>query len=236
MTFASAVLFAETDWGQVFVWGLIGGGIVLAIAGIVNIIRAMNMSYQERDTVESNQGVLIGYIVLGIVLIGGGIILKDKVGNAAEPTPLANFIEYHSKDGRFRASFPRQPKEQSRGFGMFKFRMYSVEEKDGIYGVSYFDLPLNFKPSPEMTKRMLDGGRDGMLNMMDAKLKSEAKISLDGRYPGREIRAEVPVKNAEMYCSIYIVDKRAYQVMILGKRDWLKSDKARKFLNSFELR
>src|SRR5687767_3833331 len=104
MTFASTVLFAETDWGQLFVWSLVGLGGLLAIIGLINLFRAMNAGYEERETVESNQGILIGYIVLGIVLIGGGIILRDKVGNAAEPTPLANFIEYHSKEGRFRAS------------------------------------------------------------------------------------------------------------------------------------
>src|SRR4051794_13633124 len=100
MSITVSALFAEFDWGQGFVWGLIAGGIILAIAGLVQIFRAMNVSYKERETVEANQPVLISYIVLGIVLIGGGIILKDKVGAAAaEPTSLADFIEFTSKEG-----------------------------------------------------------------------------------------------------------------------------------------
>jgi len=231
-------LFAEVNWGQGFVYGLIGGGILLAIFGLVQIFRAMQVEYKEREQVESNQPILIGYIVLGLVMIGGGIIMKDQVGGfgGGGATRLADFIEYTSKEGRFRAKFPKQPKEQSQGYLQIKFKMHTVEEKDGVYAVSYFDIP-DLKPTAKMQASMLDNARNGMMYMMNAKLKGKpARIALEGRYPGQEFQAECKDKNVEMFCSIYLVDNRAYQVMIMGKHDWLESDKARKFLNSFALR
>ena len=75
-----------------------------------------------------------------------------------------------------------------------------------------------------------------MLQNVGATMIKEDRIMLQGKYPGREVKADVPSKDAQMYCSIYLVDNRAYQVLILGKQDWLNSDKARKFLNSFALR
>jgi hypothetical protein len=237
--FTTPCLFAEVNWGQGFVYGLIGGGILLAIFGLIQIFRAMQVEYKEREQVEQNQPLLIGYIVLGLVMIGGGIVMKDQVGGlggGGGGVKLADFIEYTSKEGRFRAKFPKQPKEQTQGYLSLKFKMFNVEEKDGIYAVAYFDIP-DLKPSARMQATMLDNARNGMMYMMNAKLKGKpARIALEGRYPGQEFAAECKDKNVEMFCSIYLVDNRAYQVLIMGKHDWLQSDKARKFLNSFALR
>jgi len=231
------IIFADVDWGHGLAIGLIGGGIAMAIFGLLQVFRAMQANYQERQEVEANQPVMIGYIVLGMVMVGGGIFLKGQITTAESVTNLADFIEFTSKEGEFKASFPRTPKEQSRRYQSLRFKMFSVEEKDGIYAVAYFDLPAGIKPTAEMRKTMLDGGRNGMLYMMNAKLKGEpARISLEGRYPGQEFQAEAKSKNVEMFCSIYLVNNRAYQVLIMGNPDWLQSDKARKFLNSFALR
>lgn len=234
---APTLLLAEVNWGQGFTISLIGGGIGLAVYGIVQIFRAMQVNYDEREQVEASQPLIIGYIVLGIVMIGGGIFLKQQINAPTEATNLADFIEFTSKEGGFKASFPRKPKEQTQGYLTLKFKMFSVEEKDGIYGVAYFDIPGGLKPTGTMQKTMLDNGRNGMLYMMNARLKGQPhRITLEGRYPGQEFEAQAKDKNIEMFCSIYLVDGRAYQVLIMGKHEWLQSDKARKFLNSFALR
>src|SRR5262249_14177151 len=126
--------------------------------------------------------------------------------------------------------------EQSQSALGMKIKLFSVEEKDGIFGVAYLDLPGSVSPKGSQIEASLTGARQGMLANMNAKLIREDKITLAGKYPGRESKADVPSKNAEMYCSIYLVDNRAYQILILGKKSWLDSDKARKFLNSFALR
>src|SRR5687767_9205902 len=109
------VLFAEVNWGQGFTYGLIGGGAALAVMGIIQIFKAMQVNYDERAQVEANQPLLIGYIVLGIIMIGGGVFLKQQINGPSEVKNLADFIEFHSKEGGFKASFPHKPKEQTKG-------------------------------------------------------------------------------------------------------------------------
>ena len=48
--------------------------------------------------------------------------------------------------------------------------------------------------SAAQTQARLDGSRDGMVSNMGGTFKSEAKIELNGKYPGREILADIPSK------------------------------------------
>jgi hypothetical protein len=176
-------------------------------------------------------------MLLGIVIIIGGLYFRGSVGTSSgDSSSMSSFAEFVSKEGRFKASFPGTPKEQNQSALGIKFKMFLVEESDGILGVAYFDLPGSISTSGAQVDTVLTNARKGMLQNMGATLVKEDRITLQGKYPGREIKADVPTKDAQMYCSIYLVNNRAYQVLILGKQEWLNSDKARKFLNSFVLR
>ena len=231
------VLFAELDWAPVFLWGLIGSGGALVVLALAFFYRAMTANREESKSFEDGQTVYMGSLVFGIALIIGGLYFKTSgFAGSGNSATMSSFTEFVSKEGKFKASFPGTPKEQSQSALGIKFKMYMVEEADGVFGVAYFDLPAGTNPQGAQVDSILTNARKGMLQNMGATLVKEDRITLQGKYPGREVKADVPSKGGEMYCSIYLVNSRAYLVMILGKQDWLNSDKARKFLNSFALR
>lgn len=229
------VLFAEIDWSQAFTWGMIGGGGALVLAALIYFFKAMTSTREESHQFEANQAVYLGSLGLGIALVVGGLYFRGAFTGTSDSSSLSSFTEFVSKEGKFKAKFPGTPREKSQNALGLKIKMFMVEEKDGAFGVAYIDLPSfsNTKTIPAET--LLSNARDGMLHNVNAKLVREDRIALQGKYPGREIKADVPSKGGEMFCSIYLVDDRAYQVLIIGKSAWLNSDKARKFLNSFSI-
>ena len=230
-------LFADLDWSQLFIGGLIVCGGILIVLALAFFYRAMTANREESKSYEESQTVYMASLVFGIVLIIVGLYYRNSAGTgSSDSSSLGSYAEFVSKEGRFKASFPGTPKEQTQSALGMKFKMFLVEEKDGVLGVAYFDLPSGSNPKGTQIDAALTNARKGMLQNMKATLVKEDRITLQGKYPGREIKADVPSKGAEMYCSIYLVDNRAYQVLILGKQEWLNSDKARKFLNSFALR
>lgn len=230
-------LFAEFDWNYAFIGGLLGGGGVMVLLALIYFFRAMTANREESKGYEEAQPLYLGALGLGVALIIGGLYFRGTLtGSSANSSSLSSFTEFVSKEGRFKVSFPGTPKEKTQSALGMKFKMYLAEEKDGIFGVAYVDLPGADTIKSNQAEAALTNARKGMLSNMNATLIKEDRITLEGKYPGREIRADVPSKGAEMYSSIYLVHNRAYQVMILGKTEWLSSDKARKFLNSFALR
>lgn len=221
---------ADIQWESALFQVMIWGGVAVAVIALVQLFRAMfeDNKRGEEDAAGKSQNALIGFVALGCALAFGGYYLKTKIG----PDAGNEFREFVSQEGKFKVKFPGSPSTQTRGGFLFTIKSYMVELKDGAYGVAYVDLP---NVAGGASNTMLDSARDGMLKAMGAKKKSEARISLDGKYPGREIHADVPDKVAEMYASFYIVNQRAYMVMVIGKSFWLKNENARKFLNSFAL-
>jgi hypothetical protein len=230
-------LFAEIDWNYAFVGGMLGGGGVMVLLALIYFFRAMTANREESKAFEEAQPMYLGALGLGIALVIGGLYFRGTLGTSSvDSSTYSSFTEFVSKDGKFKASFPGTPKEKTQTALGMKFKMFLVEEKYGVFGVAYFDLPGGVEPKANQVDSILTNARKGMLQNMNGTLIKEDRITLQGKYPGREIRADVPSKGAEMFCSIYLVNHRSYQVLILGKTEWLNSDKARKFLNSFALR
>ena len=113
--------------------------------------------------------------------------------------------------------------------------MYITEERNTSYVVGYSDLPIPDKEPPAQVQVRLDASRDGQLANKDAKLVSESKIQLGGRYPGRDIYADLPGKQMYARTQIFLVDKRLYEIMAVGTQSWVKSAETSKFFDSFAL-
>lgn len=231
-----ALLFAEVDWNKGFYYGLVGGGAGMVLIAITQFVRAIFASKEEARNFESQQSTYFVGLGLGIAFLLCGLYFKNaEVGVAANSNDLSSFKEFVSTNGGFKAKFPGVPREETKGVLGLTLKLFKVEEKDGMMGVAYIDLPNGDK----LTSRQIDAGltesRKAIIKSMDGKLIKEDNITLQGKYKGRELRGEVPSRNAELFCSMYFVKGRVYQVMIVGKEFWMNSDKARKFLNSFSL-
>jgi hypothetical protein len=147
----------------------------------------------------------------------------------------ADFKEFSSKDGKFKAQFPGEPMTKTIDAAGVKAKTFTVEEKNGGYVVSYADLPIPADEGADLIEKRLDGSRDGMVKNIRGTLTGEKKIKLADKYPGREITADLPGKKGVIRARIYIVGKRLYQVLVIGTEDTAKSADATKFLESFQL-
>lgn len=229
-------LFAEVDWNQGFYYGLVFGGAGMVLIAIAQFVRMMFASKEEAKAFESQHTTYFAGLGLGIVFLLGGLYFKNAgAGVAANSNDLSSFKEFVSKSGGFKAKFPGTPKEETRGLVGMSMKIFSVDEKDGMMGIAYIDVPRGENMTNQQINAILTGARVGLIKTMDGKLIKEDPITLQGKYKGREIRGEVPSKNAELFCSMYLVKGRVFQVMIIGRDHWMNSDKARKFLNSFTL-
>jgi len=143
------------------------------------------------------------------------------------------FKEFASAEGRFKVLMPGTPKEESQAAAGTNMKTYSLTEKEGAYMVAFADLPLpKGMKEPEIQKR-LDGARDGMLSNVGGKLTNSSKITLSGKYPGREVQATLPKQqDGLLIAKIYFVNQRLYQIMVTGTKAWAGSADATKFLDS----
>jgi hypothetical protein len=146
-----------------------------------------------------------------------------------------SFREFTSEEGKFKVEMPGSPSRETvsaHGLTMISFQ---VEEKDGAYGVAYADIPMLGAASSALITRALDSARDNMVSKVNGKFTGESRISLDGKYPGREIRADIPEKNGLIQGRLYLVKDRVYMVMVVGLPGWVNSANAKRFLDSLEL-
>jgi hypothetical protein len=139
--------------------------------------------------------------------------------------------------GAFSVQMPGTPKEFKKNVetpgGAVEVLIYEmpVPATEGKFVVSLCDFPEAMKPGTE--DKRLDNARDGALASTKGKLKREKSLLID-TYPGREVTIEVEGKGM-VVLRLYAVNKRLYQVMVVGPMDLVTSQDAQKFLTSFRL-
>jgi hypothetical protein len=78
----------------------------------------------------------------------------------------------------------------------------------------------------------LDGGREGAVAKVNGKLLSETPLTLEG-YPGREMT--ISAGQLGVRSRMYLVDNRAYSIIITGPVGELNLPRVDEVLNSFKL-
>jgi hypothetical protein len=130
---------------------------------------------------------------------------------------------------------PGTPKEQTQQAAGITLKMYVVAQGNDGYAVGYADVPGVAAEQGFQLEARLDGARDGAIRNVNGKLREEKKLTLEGKYPGREFIADVPEKKLVLRARLYIVNGRLYQTLVVGVADFANSDTATKFLDSFAL-
>jgi hypothetical protein len=181
--------------------------------------------------------------LLGHKVISGGFALAIAVSlaliayDASKKTIHSEpFQEFTSAQGNFRVEMPGTPTQETALAAGISFTIFHLEEREGAYGVAYADVPMVGGLSPELVKRALDSARNAMVANVKGKFLGESSIKLDGAYPGREIRAELPIKDGMMIGRLYVVKHRLYMVLVTGLSHWVQSANAKRFLDSLEVR
>ncbi|MBN1457745.1 MAG: hypothetical protein JW912_07835 [Sedimentisphaerales bacterium] len=176
------------------------------------------------DFLKKAAGFVVGFVVVtfAISLFSGG-------------EELEAFEDYQSSRGRFTVSFPGEPEEGVQTLtshdGDFDLYMYNAGSKKISFAVAYVDYPDSvFKK--RSVKEMLDGAVDGAVNNVGGKLIDEIEVEYEG-YPGREIEVSIASEKAIIRARIYLVDKRLYQLMVIGKEDQVTESRVYDFFDSF---
>jgi hypothetical protein len=146
--------------------------------------------------------------------------------------------EFTSTEWKFKAKFPGKPKQGEQTVMGVKVQMFSVEQKEGVYGVGVSDMPMPAGVTAGNKEGMLDGARDGSIRNVNGKLKWSAPTFLAGNYqwPGREFAAMITQPTqGQIRSRIYLVGKRLYQVVVVGTDGYATSAQSTEFLDSFQL-
>jgi hypothetical protein len=142
-----------------------------------------------------------------------------------------NLQEFSSPEGRFRVEMPGRPEPGTRrsAFGEWKEYRYNVA-RDAEYLVGYVDLKDSDEPD-----RVLDDVASTAATSMKGKVEDEKKVTLDGKYRGRDMRIPMPNRKGMVRMRLYLVGKRLYQVTVAGKVDFVDTPTPSRFLESFAL-
>jgi hypothetical protein len=147
----------------------------------------------------------------------------------------ADWVE-HKGEG-FTVSFPGKPsdfKQSVKGHtGPVEVKMLVFENAkgDAQYVVSYFDFPDAALKSGNDDKR-LDNARDGAVLAVKGTLKEEKKIKIE-KHSGREVLIMTKGKIART--RLYAVNKRLYQLAVVGPANVVEQKETKQFFDSFKL-
>lgn len=156
----------------------------------------------------------------------------EKPAEAAEPVEAAeqadvpaitkNWRLFEPEEGTFSIRAPGQvqtmPQEAETVLGTVTYVNHIFTLPEGMLMVAWADLPLDPKEVTEVEKKMFDGGRDGMMKAINAKLIEETQVELDG-FPGRTYLMELEVPGhgtAQNHVRTFLAGNRHYTLQGLG--------------------
>jgi hypothetical protein len=140
------------------------------------------------------------------------------------------------KGAGFRISVPGLPEETQQTAkspqGTVAIRSFPLTTKDATFVAGMTEYPAaNFVAGQEQSR--LDQARDGALQTAKGRLRSERKITVDGR-PGRELMIATETGHA-IRLRLIADGPRLFQVMVIANSRFLESPDATRFLESFRL-
>ena len=141
--------------------------------------------------------------------------------------------EFRSAQGRFRILLPGEPAVAPDPHLPKEIRSVRLEVESGTYVVAWEDL--NLGAAALSAQERLDLACNAAVEKLKGKALTRKKITLNDRYPGRELVVEGPDGKQVHRDRMYLVDGRLYQVVVSGPRWWVASGTADKVLDSFEL-
>ncbi len=160
-------------------------------------------------------------LAVAVMTLGvGGLVAADEK-------------KFESKDGKFKATFPAEPKEIKQKASGLDLVITIVEKDKGGFAVIYSDMPADVvKAAP--AKKLLEGGEKGLVDNFKAKVtKSKETTFGKQKYPAREILGEKD--DLHLRVTIILADNRLYQVFVVGPKDMVTGKGADAFFESFEI-
>lgn len=176
--------------------------------------------------------------------------LEFQTPKAAQAQPLpseasvaaSQWQEFRSTAGNFKVLMPSGTPSQhtvERPLGQFQQQLHQVmlPQEDGtVYVIVYSDIPVDPNQlSSTDVDQALDSAVDGMLDKVpNSQLLAEREISLNG-FPGREVEMEGYNNIVFIKARVYLVQSRAYIVLVGSNTSETFPAESDRFFNSFTL-
>ncbi|MCA9187085.1 MAG: hypothetical protein R3E01_13690 [Pirellulaceae bacterium] len=152
----------------------------------------------------------------------------------------AQLQSFESTEGGFQISFPGAPQESESeipntdGIRTLQ-KQYVVGTADGAYIASYQDNPNLKSASAERVNQAYTAAGAGLKKAFGGDIKSETKVKLGDNIEGREFVVPIPAAGGVARCRLFLVGTRLYQIMAVGKPDFVDADQTTKVMESFAL-
>ena len=140
--------------------------------------------------------------------------------------------------GDFSVLLPETPKDRVVSSGGEKLTQWYIGRPTGSYVLTQVLNNEMRNADDETADRALKKGQRSVQSQLKAKLVSEQKIKLDGKYPGREFVLEFVDKDKPrlLRSRIYAVNGVQFQIILVGDKDYAQSPEADQVFNSFGLK
>ena len=159
-----------------------------------------------------------------LFLYSGPLMIALLAGGCGKP----EWKEFSSAEGKFKVLFPGTPKSEKRAAGPMTLTAHGAEVRNGVYMVSYGDLPAG---SPFDYSKSIQG----MAGPWGGNVLSETDVTVEGaKGKGFEMEVTSPRKG---YATgrIVVINGRLYQIFALGSDMRASNADVQKFLDSFKL-
>jgi hypothetical protein len=170
-----------------------------------------------------------GRVVMRRGLTVGMVLVLVAPALAGPKKP--DYHTHNDRAGGYTVVFPGEPKESSKTVASagsnLDIHTARVEFNGVVYSVTHTIYPGSFGDVP--SEKILDGVRDGM-SKPDGTV-AEEKVDLDG-VAGRSLRIDAGKKNA-VRTTVFLSNRRLYQVMVAGPKEAVDGKDASDFLKSF---
>src|SRR5262249_45363935 len=141
-------------------------------------------------------------------------------------------------DGGFRIQVRGEPRVEKNDLptplGVIHTEWYSVEARDGVFGVGYADYPeAALRQSGART--LFTTVRESWLKRIDGKLIGEGTdVTLEKKHPGIDFSAAGKLDGRDAYLRgrFYLVGNRMYQIIAFGNRSAMPISEINQFMGS----
>jgi hypothetical protein len=160
-----------------------------------------------------------------------------STGPTPGSTPGRQWKEFTSKEWGFRAAFPSRPAEVPAAgppIPAARSVRFAAEMGDNVFVVSVADLPPAEGQTEADVQRRFDDAEQRLVLMFAARVRERKRITLQGKYPGQEILADVTAdgQKSQHHGRTYLVGSRSYSLVAYG--DVSPADAAA-FFDSFKV-
>src|SRR5262245_30030768 len=143
--------------------------------------------------------------------------------------------EFRSEEWKFKVRMPGSPVKQERDFGDWKAIVYGVLENDGGFSVGVSTKPHVRVESQDAAQQYFEEWKENFAKTSKAKVLSEKKLTISGRFVAREFELEDPGKDRKTLTRTVIGDLTVYSLMVTGRKSWAGWSVANEFFDSFEI-